>query len=261
MIIFVTDGRPTISVVQPRQILSNTRKAIEKRFCLFTLGIGRDVDYRLLERMALDNCGAMRRIREDSDAGAQLKGFFDEIGTPLLSDIRVDYSEDAVEYVTRRSFPNYFNGSELVVAGKLAKGADNNSSSSSNLHVAVTASGSDKQLTLEADVAISGSPSKAQNKRGHPDLIQRAWSFLTIKELLRSRIQSDSNSDKDTLSGKARNLSLEYNFLTPLTSIRVAGTEQGAGTGAGGEKEAADLAAQDQRMQSLHSDSKRGEED
>ncbi|XP_032896045.1 LOW QUALITY PROTEIN: inter-alpha-trypsin inhibitor heavy chain H5 [Amblyraja radiata] len=251
LIIFVTDGRPTISVVQPRQILSNTRKAIEKRFCLFTLGIGRDVDYRLLERMALDNCGAMRRIREDSDAGAQLKGFFDEIGTPLLSDIRVDYSEDAVEYVTRRSFPNYFNGSELVVAGKLAKGAVNNSSSS-NLHVAVRASSSDKQLTLEADVAIGGSPSTEQDKHGHSDMIQRAWSFLTIKELLRSRIQSDSNSDKDTLAGKARNLSLEYNFLTPLTSIRVAGTEQGAGAGE------ENLAAQDQRMQSLHSNSKPG---
>lgn len=55
-------------------ILGNTRSAVQEKFCIFTIGIGNDVDYRLLERMALENCGMMRRIGEDADASAMLKG-------------------------------------------------------------------------------------------------------------------------------------------------------------------------------------------
>uniref|UniRef100_A0A4W3IFT5 Inter-alpha-trypsin inhibitor heavy chain 5 n=1 Tax=Callorhinchus milii TaxID=7868 RepID=A0A4W3IFT5_CALMI len=119
LIIFLTDGRPTISEVRPHKILSNTKEAIGDGLCLFTLGVGKDVDYRLLERMSLDNCGAMRRVYEGLDAGEQLKGFYDEIGTPLLSDIRVEYSEASVSDVTQSFFANYFNGSEVVIAGKV----------------------------------------------------------------------------------------------------------------------------------------------
>lgn len=56
-------------------ILGNTRSAVQEKFCIFTIGIGNDVDYRLLERMALENCGMMRRINEEADASAMLKGY------------------------------------------------------------------------------------------------------------------------------------------------------------------------------------------
>eukprot|EP00061_Rhincodon_typus_P017391 g46069.t1 len=182
LIIFLTDGRPTIAEVQPHKILSNTRKAAEKKFCIFTLGIGRDVDYRLLQRMSLENCGVMRRINEDSDASILLKGFFDEIGTPLLSDIRVDYSEDSVEYVTQNFFPNYFNGSELIIAGKLT---DN---TSDNLHVQVAASTSDKHLMLEADVKIN------DTRRSSNDFKARS---KDSKEHLLKKEKENSNGFKD----------------------------------------------------------------
>lgn len=74
LIIFLTDGRPTVGEVQSAAILGNTRSATQEKFCIFTIGIGNDVDYRLLERMALENCGMMRRIPEEADAGAMLKG-------------------------------------------------------------------------------------------------------------------------------------------------------------------------------------------
>jgi len=33
------------------------------------------VDYKLLERMALENCGMVRHFQEDEDAASHLKGF------------------------------------------------------------------------------------------------------------------------------------------------------------------------------------------
>lgn len=74
LIIFLTDGRPTVGVLQSPTIISNTKDAVQEKFCLFTIGMGDDVDYRLLERMSLDNCGTMRRIPEDADATLMLKG-------------------------------------------------------------------------------------------------------------------------------------------------------------------------------------------
>lgn len=75
LIIFLTDGRPTVGETQSSKILSNTKDAIRDKFCLFTIGIGNDVDHKLLERMALENCGMTRLFQEDEDAAGHLKGF------------------------------------------------------------------------------------------------------------------------------------------------------------------------------------------
>ncbi|NXE69640.1 ITIH5 inhibitor, partial [Calcarius ornatus] len=222
LIIFLTDGRPTVGETQSSKILSNTKEAIRDKFCLFTIGIGNDVDHKLLERMALENCGMTRLFQEDEDAASHLKGFYDEIGTPLLSDIRVDYPEDDVEQVTQNFFPNYFNGSEIIIAGKLIN------RTSDKLHVEVTASNSKKYILLKTDVAIDlpsrndirGVPGLEDGK-GDNNYIERAWSYLTIKELLNSRLKSDDIQEKDKLMEKAKSMALAYNFVTPFTVLKM----------------------------------------
>ncbi|KFW83430.1 Inter-alpha-trypsin inhibitor heavy chain H5, partial [Manacus vitellinus] len=216
LIIFLTDGRPTVGETQSSKILSNTKDAVRDKFCLFTIGIGNDVDHKLLERMALENCGMTRHFQEDEDAASHLKGFYDEIGTPLLSDIRVDYPEDDVEQVTQNFFPNYFNGSEIIIAGKLIN------RTSDKLHVEVTASNSKKYILLKTDVAndIRGVPGLEDGK-GDKNYIERAWSYLTIKELLNSRLKSDDSQEKDHLMEKAKSMALAYNFVTPFTVLKM----------------------------------------
>ncbi|KAM7367333.1 hypothetical protein PAMP_015243 [Pampus punctatissimus] len=243
LIIFLTDGRPTIGEVQSTAILGNTRSAVQEKFCIFTIGIGNDVDYRLLERMALENCGMMRRIHEEADASAMLKGFYDEIGTPLLSDIRINYTVDSVQYVTQHLFTNYFNGSEIVVAGKLTD------QSAESLHIQVTASNNDKSIILETDVplqqrqmetekhikaatAAMAAGSKAPGSAVTEglgdvlgsiaeDFVEHVWGFLSVKEGLRSRLRSQTSKEREDYIQQVTNLSLTYNFLTPLTNLVV----------------------------------------
>uniref|UniRef100_H3ARB8 Inter-alpha-trypsin inhibitor heavy chain 5 n=1 Tax=Latimeria chalumnae TaxID=7897 RepID=H3ARB8_LATCH len=225
LIIFLTDGQPTVGETQPFKIVSNTKNAIQEQFCLFSIGIGNDVDYRLLNRMALENCGTMRRILEDTDASVLLKGFYDEIGTPLLSDVHIDYAEGSVEYVTQNMFTNYFNGSEIVIAGKLSN------STPSMLHVQVTANTNNKNLMLEKDVAVGDTAANGMgntSKNGdridsihEEDYVERLWGYLTIKELLKTRLKSDNSKERKNLTEQAQNLSLTYNFLTPVTSMEV----------------------------------------
>ncbi|XP_029901183.1 inter-alpha-trypsin inhibitor heavy chain H5 [Myripristis murdjan] len=243
LIIFLTDGRPTVGEIQSPAILGNTRSAVQEKFCIFTIGIGNDVDYRLLERMALENCGMMRRIHEEADASAMLKGFYDEIGTPLLSDIRINYTEDSVQYVTQHLFTNYFNGSEIIIAGKLTN------QSAESLHVQVTASNNDKSIILETDVPLRQrqmetekhvkTATAAAGPEVKPpgsavtqalgvtlgliaeDFVERVWGFLSIKEGLRSRLRSQTSRERESHIQQATNLSLAYHFLTPLTNLVV----------------------------------------
>ncbi|XP_030072500.1 inter-alpha-trypsin inhibitor heavy chain H5 [Microcaecilia unicolor] len=220
LIIFLTDGRPTIGVTDSSSIVSNTKDAMREKICLFTIGIGNDVDYQLLEKLSLENCGMMRQIQEDEVAAAQLKGFYDEIGTPLLANIYIEYAEDSMEYITQNLFYNYFNGSEIVVAGKLLN------ASTDRLHVQITASNSDKYVILEKDVAIdvpeqhehsfdTGDDSKDRNH------IERLWGYLNLKELFTLWLKSDSNEERENLMEKARNLALAYNFVTPFTFLEL----------------------------------------
>uniref|UniRef100_UPI0037E8CD7E inter-alpha-trypsin inhibitor heavy chain H5 n=1 Tax=Semicossyphus pulcher TaxID=241346 RepID=UPI0037E8CD7E len=231
LIIFLTDGRPTVGELQSTAILGNTRSAVQEKFCIFTIGLGNDVDYRLLERMSLENCGMMRRIHEDADASAMLKGFYDEIGTPLLSDIRINYTENSVQYVTQHLFTNYFNGSEIVIAGKLTN------QSAESLHVQVTASNNDKSIILETDVplrhrqiemekhvkAATAAMAEGAKVLGSvtEDFVERVWGFLSVKEGLRSRLRSQTSKEREEYIQQATNLSLTYHFLSPVTNLVV----------------------------------------
>lgn len=139
--------------------------------------------------------------------------FYDEIRTPLLSDIRVDYPPAMVEQATRTLFPNYFNGSEIVIAGKLAD------SKAGQLHVEVTASNSKKFVILKTDVPVE--PQRVGGGAGDPNHVERLWSYLTVKELLSSWRHSRDAQEKERLRQQAQALALAYRFLTPLTALNL----------------------------------------
>lgn len=148
--------------------------------------------------------------------------FYDEIGTPLLSDIRIDYSPDSVEHVTQNMFYNYFNGSEIVVAGKLIN------KSSDALHVEITASNRNKYVVLEADVKIEGDGQKKvsgsqiiEDSKQYRTHVERLWGYLTFKELLTAWHKSDKDHEKEEITRKASQLAMRYNFVTPFTLLEV----------------------------------------
>lgn len=169
--------------------------------------------------------------------------FYDEIGTPLLSDIRINYTDESVQYVTQHLFTNYFNGSEIVIAGKLTN------QSAESLHVQVTASNNDKNIILETDVPLrrrqietekhvkAATAAMAAGAKGPgsgltqgvsvvlgsiaEDFVERVWGFLSVKEGLRSRLRSQTSKEREDHIQQATNLSLTYHFLTPLTNLVV----------------------------------------
>lgn len=47
------------------------------------------------------------------------QGFYDEVSSPLLLDVDLRYPDNAVDFLTTNHFNQLFNGSEIVVAGRL----------------------------------------------------------------------------------------------------------------------------------------------
>ena len=76
-----------------------------------------------VQKLSLQNKGFARKIYEASDAALQLEGFYREISSPLLQNVTFTYpAEVGVANVTETDFYSFFDGTEIVVAGKVLEG-------------------------------------------------------------------------------------------------------------------------------------------
>ncbi|NXE88107.1 ITIH4 inhibitor, partial [Menura novaehollandiae] len=214
MIILLTDGQPTSGEKNVEVIQENIQKAINGEYVLFCLGFGFDVSYKFLEKMALSNGGIARRIYENADAALQLQGFYQEVATPTLMKIEMQYPENAVEELTKNNFNLFFEGSEIIVSGKI-------SLELAPFPVKIKAQSHTSDLTLNEEANVKEKEQVFQNQRYiFGNFIERLWAYLTIQQLLEKAI-SAQEEDQKALEAQALDLSLQYSFVTPLTSMVV----------------------------------------
>ncbi|XP_009706012.1 PREDICTED: inter-alpha-trypsin inhibitor heavy chain H3 [Cariama cristata] len=215
IIIMLTDGQPNVGISNTQDIQAHVKKAIEGKYPLYNLGFGYGVDYNFLEKMALENKGLARRIYPDSDAALQLQGFYDEVSNPMLTDVELNYPENEVLDLTKNSFKHFYDGSEIVVAGRFI---DNNQNS---LTVDVRGEGANDALSYSTQQDAEQTAKAFQEQEYiFGEYIERLWAYLTIEQLLEKRIAA-TGEEKDNLTAEALDLSLKYKFVTPLTSMVV----------------------------------------
>ncbi|XP_054564131.1 inter-alpha-trypsin inhibitor heavy chain H4-like [Eptesicus fuscus] len=215
LLLLLTDGDPTVGVTNPTKIQENVQEAIGGQHSLFCLGFGFDVSYAFLEKLALDNGGLARRIYEDSDSALQLQDFYQEVANPLLTAVTFEYPGNAVEEVTQDSFRLFFKGSEMVVAGKLR------AQSPEVLSAKVSGQLPTENITFQMESQVAKQEEEfRQPKYIFHGFMERLWAYLTIHQLL-ERMVSASDAEKQALKTQALGLSLNYSFVTPLTSMVV----------------------------------------
>uniref|UniRef100_A0A4W2F9D7 Inter-alpha-trypsin inhibitor heavy chain H1 n=2 Tax=Bos TaxID=9903 RepID=A0A4W2F9D7_BOBOX len=217
ILIMLTDGEPTEGVMDRTQILKNVRDGIKGRFPLYNLGFGHDVDLNFLEVMSLENNGRVQRIYEDHDATQQLQGFYEQVANPLLRDVELLYPQEAVSDLTQHRHKQYYEGSEIMVAGRIA----DHKLSSFKADVRAHGEGQEFMTTCLVD---EEEMKKLLRERGHmlENHVERLWAYLTIQELLAKRMKLEGE-EKANVSAKALQMSLAYQFVTPLTSMTVRG--------------------------------------
>nr|XP_015855581.1 inter-alpha-trypsin inhibitor heavy chain H4 isoform X3 [Peromyscus maniculatus bairdii] len=215
LIILLTDGEPTAGETNPETIQKNVHEAVNNKYSVFCLGFGFDVHYPFLEKLAQDNGGLARRIYEDSDSALQLQDFYHEVANPLLLAVAFEYPRDAVEVVTQDNFRHHFKGSEMVVAGKLQdQGPD-------VLSAKITGQMHMQNITFQTEASVAQKEEEFQSpKYIFHNFMERLWALLTINQQLEKMV-SASGDELKALESQALNLSLTYNFVTPLTHMVV----------------------------------------
>ncbi|KAL7837074.1 hypothetical protein SRHO_G00267850 [Serrasalmus rhombeus] len=187
------------------KIQANVKEAIGGKFPFYCLGFGLEVKLDFLEKLAEENNGLARRIYENSDSYLQLKGFYEEVANPLLTNVQLKYTGAA--NLTQTRFSQYYQGSEIVVAGQLTDSLD-------TLETEITGTSKNSAVTYKH------STNKSTGFLLQDTYIRRLWGFLTVKQLLiKEKILH--GQEKEAARKEALDISLKYTFVTPLTSMVV----------------------------------------
>ncbi|CAH1114247.1 unnamed protein product [Psylliodes chrysocephalus] len=198
IIVFLTDGEATVGISNSEEITKivtniNTQK---DQVPIFSLSFGDGADKSFLRKLSLKNNGFSRHIYEAADAALQLQEFYKQISSPLLSNVNFKYTSN-VEAVTKKVFPIYFGGCELVLAGR---------TTDSELKFITTGSNLNGTTTVPSVVETPVSS------------LERLWAYLTIKQKLEERELAEN---KTQLTKEALDLALKYSFVTDVSSLVV----------------------------------------
>ena len=224
IIIFLTDGEPTASVTDTTEILTNVRKANgDNVVSIFSLAFGTGTDFEFLTKVASQNRGFARKIYEAADATLQLKGFFDEVASPLLSNVRFVYNnEGPVNDVTETNVANFFKGTEFVVAGRVEP--------KTSLKASVTGTGANGPFLVD-DIRIFPYPYPfplplpgpvpdlvpvVEQKTEKKFSLEKIWAYLTIQDMLQKRQAIDDAKKIEQFNEKALNISLTVFFFCSI---------------------------------------------
>ena len=91
MILFATDGLPTIGERNPEAILKTIAKKNSQNARIFVFGEGYDVNTKLLDFLALDHRGEADYILPEENISEKISRFFDRVGSPIMTDLDVSF--------------------------------------------------------------------------------------------------------------------------------------------------------------------------
>ncbi|KAK3106665.1 hypothetical protein FSP39_024826 [Pinctada imbricata] len=208
IIVFLTDGMPTSGVTSTSRIRANVRRKNEGRANIYALGFGIGVNMEFLKALAWENGGFAKTIYVANDASEQLEFFYKEIESPLLKNLKMTYRPVAsIHGLSETVFSTYRKGSEIVVVGQI----DGNEQSLSG----------SIEGTGNTDVVNYVIKPATRPYAPEQNFAEHLWAYKTIKQYLKEMTITENITEYDDFKVKAMNLSIKYQFVTPLTSMVV----------------------------------------
>jgi uncharacterized protein YegL len=97
IIVFLTDGEPTVGEVRLNTIQATVREFnFDPEASIFSLALGDDANLAFLKKLSLRNSGFARKIYEASDTALQLRDFYRQVASPLLANVTFSYQPEHV---------------------------------------------------------------------------------------------------------------------------------------------------------------------
>lgn len=213
IIIFLTDGQPTIGI-QNTEILTHyvdsLITATETNICLFSFGIGADVNQQLLTLMSSHNRGFAEFLGND-ELYSRITSFYLTIRNPVLLNSHISFAPPVVTQVYPDSLPNLYKGKQMIVAGRYQEPAN----------VDVTLSGTAFGHPVSYTYNVQLVDSSVQSYQFLPKI----WAKRKIESLL-IHYYALNPSSPEALALKAQIIAISraYGVISPFTSFTGGGT-------------------------------------
>ena len=199
MVMFITDGHPTVGETDEAAISKNA-KAANQGSRVFTFGVGDDLNARLLDRMAEDGSGTSDFARDGRDFELKIGGFYDKVANPVLSDLALDLAAFGAYDVYPKKLGDLFKGAQVVVMGRYRTPKDGT--------VVLTGNFNGKKQVFE----YRGDATKESKQF---DFVPRLWAIRKVGYLLEEiRLRGEKPELKEEIVA----LGKRYGIVTPYTS-------------------------------------------
>ncbi|MCR9244322.1 MAG: VIT and VWA domain-containing protein [bacterium] len=199
-IVFVTDGQPTVGVTKPESILKLAKQHDKSATRLFALGVGDEIDVRLIDDLVEQHRGARDFVRNREKIELKVDALCQKISQPALTDveIRCDGLDSFDVHPTRTR--DMFCGDMLQVVGRYRDHG------MKTVRLRGMQGGKQREFVFEVDFP------KLSEKH---TFVQTIWARQHVAALLDA---IRKNGTKKELVDEVRRLATRYGIVTPYTS-------------------------------------------
>lgn len=208
ILIFLTDGEPTVGEREPVRILKNISEANRGQARIFVFGVGNDVNVQLLDKIAEQNGGTRQYVSPQENLEIAITSFFTKVNEPVLANLALDMGHIQTKSLYPQRLPDLFRGSQLTVLGRYETAGD-------TLLKLIGDIGGEKQ-------EFSNSAQFPENQADH-GFLPRLWAQRKVAYLVD---EVRLNGENEELVNEIVRLSEKYGIMSPYTSFLVTEEDQ-----------------------------------
>ena len=204
ILVFMTDGLPTVGETKVERIIENARQARVPGVRLFTFGVGYDVNTTLLDKLAAENGGVAEYVEPKEDLEIKVSNFFTKINHPVLTNLSLDMGGLETDLIYPREMPDIFRGSQLTIIGRYR---NVNDLRGATLRLTGRTGRQERTFTYNnIDFLLT---------EDRNDFLPRLWATRRVGWLME---QVRTNGEQKELTDEIVDLGTRYGIVTPYTS-------------------------------------------
>ena len=203
VVVFLTDGQPTIGVTNPDAILAHVKDR-SSGTRIFSFGIGTDVNTHLLDRIAEETRAFNQYVLPEEDLEVKVSSFFSKIKEPVLTDPELKFTGGIrATKLYPSPLPDLFRGEQLVVVGRYS------GHGGSATVIKGTVNGQARQFSEDVNFPEESSAN---------DFIPKLWATRRVGYLLDEiRLHGENAELRDEVTELAR----KYGIVTSYTAYLI----------------------------------------
>ncbi len=211
IIIFLTDGKPTIGETNEDQLLKKIKWKNNSNARIFTFGIGNEINTHLLDKITEFTKAYRTYISTDEDIEIKVSNFYKKVQSPVLTNLKLNFSKNIrISKMYPKNLPDMFKGSSLTILGRYKN--------SGKTGVILEGKVGNKKREFEYYGNFKGSELNPSY-----NFIPSLWASRRIGFLLDSiRLHGKSKELVDEITQLART----YGIITPYTSYLIVEDEK-----------------------------------